>query len=331
MRRTHGGAIQVKPMLYEPFRRLSSFAAQTQVQAAEKRRIGLRCRDDQSGEIIAFSAGTTTTQVGRSIYGRKGVTIVTNAINIAMELSHRLDLKIIMTGGSLNKNCFALSGYSGIDSINEMFYDRAFISVDGIHSEYGLTSDSPELGAVNRAMIQQSRKTVVVADHSKFGKVCKMLIAREGGGVRGAEERVLRLNDVPPVVPNAKPVIVERIKIHGVTLEGNLENNAVDRDVFVFLPPSYSKEKRRRYPVVYALHGYSIGAEQWAKEIHVPQTIEGAFALGAKEMIVVVPDSETLITVRCIQVRQRSATSKTSSPEMLLLTSISTIAQFQIE
>jgi enterochelin esterase-like enzyme len=100
--------------------------------------------------------------------------------------------------------------------------------------------------------------------------------------------------DVPSVVPNAKSVTVERIKIHGVALEGNLENNAVDRDVFVFLPPSYAKEKRRRYPVVYALHGYSIGAEQWTKEIHVPQTIEGAFALGAKEMIVVVPDSKTL-------------------------------------
>ena len=99
--------------------------------------------------------------------------------------------------------------------------------------------------------------------------------------------------DVPSIVPNAKPVTVERIKIHGTALEGNLENNAVDRDVFVFLPPSYAKNKNRRYPVVYALHGYSIGAEQWTKEIHVPQTIEGAFALGAKEMIVVVPDSKT--------------------------------------
>jgi DeoR/GlpR family transcriptional regulator of sugar metabolism len=165
-------------MLYEPFRRLSSFAAETQVLAAEKRRIGLAAAGMiKDGEIIALSAGTTTTQVGRSIHDRKGVTIVTNAINIAMELSHRLDLKIIMTGGFLNKNCFALTGYSGIDSINEMSYDRAFISVDGIHTEYGLTSDTPELVAVNRAMIQQSRKTVVVADHSKFGKVCKMLIA----------------------------------------------------------------------------------------------------------------------------------------------------------
>jgi enterochelin esterase-like enzyme len=99
--------------------------------------------------------------------------------------------------------------------------------------------------------------------------------------------------EVPPMVPGAKPVTVEHIKIHGASLEGNLEGEAVDRDVIVFLPPSYNKGKHRRYPVVYALHGYSIGAEQWTHEIHVPQTIEGAFALGAKEMIVVLPDSKT--------------------------------------
>ncbi len=99
---------------------------------------------------------------------------------------------------------------------------------------------------------------------------------------------------VPAVIPGAKPVTVEQIKIHGKSLEGNLEGDAVDRDVFVFLPPSYSKDKHRRYPVVYALHGYSIGAEQWSHEIHVPQTIEGAFAQGSKEMIVVLPDSKTI-------------------------------------
>lgn len=88
---------------------------------------------------------------------------------------------------------------------------------------------------------------------------------------------------VPDVVPGAKPVIVERIKIHGAALEGNFEGDAVDRDVIVFLPPSYGKDQKRRYPVVYALHGYSIGAEQWSHEIHVPQTIEGAFAHGARE------------------------------------------------
>lgn len=99
--------------------------------------------------------------------------------------------------------------------------------------------------------------------------------------------------EVPAVVPGAKPVAVEPIKVHGVSLEDNLEGEAVDRDVIVFLPPSYKTDKDRRYPVLYALHGFSIGAEQWTHEIHVPQTIEGAFAQGANEMIVVLPDSKT--------------------------------------
>ncbi|HEX4065216.1 MAG TPA: alpha/beta fold hydrolase [Acidobacteriaceae bacterium] len=99
--------------------------------------------------------------------------------------------------------------------------------------------------------------------------------------------------EVPPVIPGARPVTVEHIKVHSPAIEGNLEGESADRDVIVFLPPGYSKAKHRRYPVVYALHGYSIGAEQWTHEIHVPQTIEGAFSQGSKEMIVVLPDSKT--------------------------------------
>jgi enterochelin esterase-like enzyme len=99
---------------------------------------------------------------------------------------------------------------------------------------------------------------------------------------------------VPDVIPGAKPAKVEQITVHGTSLEGNLEGDAVDRPVIVYLPPSYAIDKKRRYPVVYALHGYSIGAQQWSKEIHVPQTIEGAFAQGAQEMIVVLPDSKTV-------------------------------------
>ena len=99
--------------------------------------------------------------------------------------------------------------------------------------------------------------------------------------------------EVPPLVAGAKPVSAERIKVHGTALEGNVGGEAVDRDVIVFLPPGYATDKNRRYPVLYALHGYSIGAEQWTHEIHVPQTIEGAFAQGTAPMIVVLPDSKT--------------------------------------
>jgi enterochelin esterase-like enzyme len=124
----------------------------------------------------------------------------------------------------------------------------------------------------------------------KLFLVCVISIAIASVGQATAQVQT----NVPDVVPGAKPVSVEHIKVHGKALEGNLEGDAVDRDVIVFLPPSYDKDKKRRYPVIYALHGFFIGAEQWSHEIHVPQTIEGAFAHGAKEMIVVLPDSKTI-------------------------------------
>jgi enterochelin esterase-like enzyme len=125
---------------------------------------------------------------------------------------------------------------------------------------------------------------------TKLFLACAMTIAIAPASLASAQVQT----NVPDVVPGAKAVTVEHIKIHGTALEGNLEGDAVDRDVIVFLPPSYQKDKKRRYPVVYALHGYSIGAEQWTHEIHVPQTIEGAFAKGSQEVIVVLPDSKTI-------------------------------------
>jgi S-formylglutathione hydrolase FrmB len=119
---------------------------------------------------------------------------------------------------------------------------------------------------------------------------CAITLAVVSGSILAAQVQTI----VPEVVSGARPVTVEHIKIHGAALEGNLEGDAVDRDAIVFLPPSYEKDKKRHYPVVYALHGYSIGAEQWSHEIHVPQTIEGAFANGSEEVIVVLPDSKTI-------------------------------------
>src|SRR5690242_8787369 len=118
--------------------------------------------------------------------------------------------------------------------------------------------------------------------------LCLCLLAGSGAAIGQAK------NNVPDVIAGAPKVTALHIKVHGAALEGSLEGDSADRDVLVFLPPSYAKEPSRRYPVVYALHGYSIGAEQWSKEIHVPQTIEGAFAQGANDMIVVLPDSKTV-------------------------------------
>jgi len=92
--------------------------------------------------------------------------------------------------------------------------------------------------------------------------------------------------DVPPPFPGAKPVTVERIQIHGTALEGNLEGNAVDRDVIGFLPPGYASETSRRYPVVYALHGYSIVVLPDSKTLHNGSMYSSSVATGDFESFV---------------------------------------------
>lgn len=113
-------------------------------------------------------------------------------------------------------------------------------------------------------------------------------LACVAGGTAKAQMSTLQ----PPVVEGAASVRVEHHQVHSDEIAGNLLGTPAERDVFVVLPPSYDKEPGRRYPVVYALHGYSIGADQWLKEIHMPQTAEGAFAQGVSEMIIVFPSSK---------------------------------------
>lgn len=177
LRRRHGGAIPVEPSLYEPFRHVSSFSEQEQQRTTEKRRIGLAAAElIRDGETIAFGAGTTTTQIARSIRHRRNLTVLTNAINIAMELSHRHDLKIYVTGGELSGAWFALVGATAQQHASEMFIDKAFIGVDGIHAERGLTTNYPDQAAIHRTLLQQARQRIVVADHRKIGNDATALI-----------------------------------------------------------------------------------------------------------------------------------------------------------
>jgi DeoR/GlpR family transcriptional regulator of sugar metabolism len=177
LRRNHGGAVPVAPMLYEPFRHVSSFQEQEEKCAAEKRRIGILAASlIADGDIIAIGAGTTTTQVARCIRHRKGITVLTNAINIAMELSHLVDIKVCMTGGFLSGDWFALVGDVAQRNTGEMFVDKAFIGVDGMHAERGLTTNYPDQAAIHRVMLQQARQRIIVADHRKIGIVGTTLI-----------------------------------------------------------------------------------------------------------------------------------------------------------
>jgi DeoR family transcriptional regulator of aga operon len=175
--RSHGGADMVGPSLYEPFRPISSFPEQENQRSAEKRRIGLAAAKlIRDGDIIALGAGTTTTQVARSIRHLRNITVLTNAVNIAMELSHRDNIKVSVTGGDLSGAWFALVGDNAQQRASEMFIDKTFIGVDGIHPQHGLTTNYPEQAAIHRTLLEQARQRIVVADHRKVGVAGTALI-----------------------------------------------------------------------------------------------------------------------------------------------------------
>lgn len=94
---------------------------------------------------------------------------------------------------------------------------------------------------------------------------------------------------------NSSQGTVEKIKVHGKSLEGNLEGDSPDRDVFIYLPPSYAQQPNRRYPVLYFLHGYGLNAERYWNIMTVPEAADRSNASGAtREMILVHPDAFTV-------------------------------------
>jgi len=178
VRRTHGGVALVEPLLYEPFRYDSLFRNREQHRPAEKRRIGLAAAEMiEENETVGFTAGTTTTCVARNLRNRHNIRVITNAINIAMELSNCEGLKTFVTGGFVQwAGSFSLIGQAAIASLNDMYMDRVFVSVCGIDLARGITVIEPEEGLTFRAMIHQAKQTVVVADSSKLGVVTPALI-----------------------------------------------------------------------------------------------------------------------------------------------------------
>lgn len=170
LRRTHGGALSIAPLFYEPFRHDSSFQEQIERHAEAKRRIALAAAEMvRDGETIALTAGTTTTEVVRSIRNRSGVTVVTSTINVAMELSKRKDLEVFVTGGFLRGDWFSLVGPAAAYAMSQINVDKAFLGVNGIDAEKGLTSANSGEAAINRVIVNQAKQRIVVADHSKLG------------------------------------------------------------------------------------------------------------------------------------------------------------------
>ena len=170
LRRTHGGAVSIEPLFYEPFRNDRSFQAQLERFAEEKRRIGRAAASlVKEGEIIALTPGTTTTEVSRGLPLNRKITVVTSTVNVAMELSKRKDLDVFVTGGHLRGDWFSLVGPVAGQNLSHLMVHTLFIGADGIDPKWGATCYIADEAELNSTMVRHAQRKIAVVDHSKFG------------------------------------------------------------------------------------------------------------------------------------------------------------------
>jgi DeoR/GlpR family transcriptional regulator of sugar metabolism len=172
--RTHGGAILNQRLQLEP-----EYQQRAQRNPEEKKAIGaLAASLIQEGEIVFINSGSTTTQVIRQIRTGTDITVITNNLTAALEISE-LDLKLILTGGEFQPKSNSVAGRFAIENLNQIYADQAFIGVDGITLKHGYTVPSSAEAEVIRMMIARTNGPVtIIADYSKWGIVSNFEIAK---------------------------------------------------------------------------------------------------------------------------------------------------------
>ena len=172
VRRAHGGAIapeQATPELPIVQRIVEC--------AEEKRRIGLAAAQlVQDGETIFLGSGTTTLEVARHLDGKKNVTVITNALTIANQLAGNANVTLVITGGVLRHSELSMIGHIVEQTLKELRADKVIISMRAIDIEEGLTNADLLETMTDRVILQFAREVIVVADHTKFGKIAAGIV-----------------------------------------------------------------------------------------------------------------------------------------------------------
>ena len=173
IRRVHGGAISVRGASYEP-----PFSARESQLSPEKHRIAAKAVEMiQDGDRIILDVGTTTLEIARALKGKRNLTVLVTNLRAALELASQPAIQVIVVGGRLRASELSMVGHLGEETLRTFQVDKAFIGVGGITLEHGLTEFNFDEAGMKRTMIEQARQRIVVADHTKFGKVMLMTVA----------------------------------------------------------------------------------------------------------------------------------------------------------
>ncbi|ACX63083.1 DeoR/GlpR family DNA-binding transcription regulator [Paenibacillus sp. FSL H8-0457] len=173
LKRTHGGVIMEQWTHNEP-----SFNERTNFHRDEKIRIGqLAASLVEDGENIIIDSGTTTLHIATHLVHRSDITVITNDMNVAVELRDAPGIKVILTGGELYPSSYMLNGMFTDHVLKSLHVEKAFIGTPALHPQHGLMHPEALLVPAKQNMIQAAGEIVVVTDHSKIGKLSLHTVA----------------------------------------------------------------------------------------------------------------------------------------------------------
>ena len=124
----------------------------------------------QDGDSIILDSGSTIGYMTEHLDRKKGLVVMTNAINTAYQLTGCKDVDLLVVGGNLRRSSCSLIGSHGVQQIRDYRFDKLFLGVDGFDLEAGVTTPNQNEAQVNRAMCDVSRQIIAVTDSSKFGR-----------------------------------------------------------------------------------------------------------------------------------------------------------------
>ena len=164
--RTHGGATAHNP--YTVDRPVNE---KEKLQASEKMKIGaMAAQSIVANDSIIIASGTTVLALAKNIQPKGSLTVVTSALNVALELMQHPAIEVLQLGGILRKSSSSVTGPYAQSILSDFSCTKLFLGVDGIDLEFGLTTTSVMEAHLNRQMIAASQKVIVLTDSTKFGK-----------------------------------------------------------------------------------------------------------------------------------------------------------------
>lgn len=176
--RTIGGALLEGPGTVREI----SFDEKRQLLWLEKEAIARRALDFiEEGDSICLTGGTTTFLLARLLKQRQGITVVTNAVNIAMELSDCEGIQVVVIGGVMRSNSFELCGPLAERTIEHLNIEKLFMGIDGFSTTKGITTYSELEAQTARMLMRQAQQTFAVFDHTKVGKASLFTVTTVDG------------------------------------------------------------------------------------------------------------------------------------------------------